>query len=77
MAFKKKPIANNRKKACRFCAEKIENIDYKNVALLKKFTSESGKILPRRVTGTCAKDQRKLTSAIKAARVVALLPYSN
>lgn len=77
MAFKKKPSTTNRKKACRFCQEKIEFIDYKDVPLLKKFTSESGKILPRRVTGTCAKHQRKLTTAIKSSRVVALMPYSN
>lgn len=67
---------NNRKKLCRFCQEKIDIIDYKDVNLLKKFTSERGKILPRRVTGTCAKHQRKLTLAVKRARVVALMPFS-
>ncbi len=75
MAFKKKP-GNNRKKLCRFCQDKIEKIDYKDVSLLKRFTSERGKILPRRVTGTCAKHQRKLTTAIKSSRVVALMPYN-
>ncbi len=74
MAFKKKS-GNNRKKVCRFCQDKIEKIDYKDVSLLKRFTSERGKILPRRVTGTCAKHQRKLTTAIKSSRVVALMPY--
>ncbi len=73
MAFKKRI---NKKKVCRFCQEKIEKIDYKDVNTLKKFTSDRGKILPRRVTGTCAKHQRKLTTAIKSSRVVALLPYT-
>ena len=63
-----------RKKVCVFCAEKVENIDYKDVARLRKFVSERSKILPRRVTGTCAKHQRELTDAIKRARHVALLP---
>ncbi len=71
MAFRPK-----RKKVCYFTANKIEHIDYKDVKLLKKFTSETGKILPRRVTGTSAKYQRKLTQAIKQARAVALMPYS-
>ena len=64
-----------RRKVCQFCAEKAESIDYKDVAKLKKFTSERAKILPRRVTGTCAKHQRELTTAIKRARHLALLPY--
>lgn len=64
-----------RKKVCAFCAEKIEEIDYKDVARLRKYTSERAKILPRRITGTCAKHQRQLTTAIKRARQVALLPY--
>ena len=64
-----------RKKVCVFCAEKVENIDYKDVARLRKFVSERSKILPRRVTGTCAKHQRELTDAIKRARHVALLPF--
>ncbi len=74
MAFKKKP--SNRKKVCRFCENKVDKIDYKDVATLKRYTSERGKILPRRVTGTCAKHQRKLTTAIKSSRVVALMPYN-
>ena len=66
-----------RKKVCVFCAEKVEAIDYKDVARLRKFVSERSKILPRRITGTCAKHQRQLTEAIKRARHLALLPYSS
>ena len=65
-----------RRKVCAFCADHIDNIDYKDAAKLKKFVSENGKILPRRMTGTCAKHQRKLTTAIKRARQMALLPYT-
>ncbi|MGO4889036.1 30S ribosomal protein S18 [Anaerobacillus sp. MEB173] len=64
-----------RRKVCYFTVNKIKKIDYKNVDLLKKFVSERGKILPRRVTGTSAKYQRQLTTAIKRARQIALLPY--
>ena len=64
-----------RKKVCAFCAEKIDHIDYKDVPRLRKYISERAKILPRRITGTCAKHQHQLTSAVKRARVVALLPY--
>lgn len=64
-----------RKKVCYFCVDRVEVIDYKDVARLRKFVSERAKILPRRVTGTCAKHQRELTTAIKRARQVALLPY--
>ena len=64
-----------RKKVCYFTKNNIEIIDYKDVELLKKFISERGKILPRRVTGTSAKYQRMLTTAIKRARHMALLPY--
>ncbi len=64
-----------KKKVCVFCVEKAENIDYKDVAKLKKFVAENGKILPRRMTGTCAQHQRALAQAIKKARVVALLPF--
>lgn len=64
-----------RRKVCYFTANHIEHIDYKDVELLKRFISERGKILPRRVTGTSAKYQRKLTTAIKRARVMALLPF--
>ena len=65
---------HRRKKVCVFCG-KDNVIDYKDTAKLKKFVSESGKILPRRITGNCAKHQRELTSAIKRARHLALLPY--
>ena len=64
-----------RRKVCYFNSNNITHIDYKDVDLLKKFISERGKILPRRVTGTSAKYQRKLTSAIKVARIMALLPF--
>ncbi len=74
MAFQK--AVYHRKKADPFAGDKINQIDYKDVALLKKFISERGKILPRRVTGTSAKAQRKLTLAIKRARSIALLPYT-
>ena len=66
-----------RRKVCAFCADHATEIDYKDVVKLKKYVSEKGKILPRRMTGTCAKHQRQLTTAIKRARHIALLPYSN
>ena len=65
-----------RKKVCGFCVDKVENIDYKDIARLRRYMSERGKILPRRVTGTCAAHQRALTVAIKRARHLALLPYT-
>ncbi len=64
-----------RKKVCSFCVDRAEKIDYKDVAKLRKCMTERAKILPRRVTGTCAYHQRELTSAIKRARQIALLPY--
>lgn len=67
---------HKRRKVCYFTVNKIDYIDYKDVDLLKKFISERGKIMPRRVTGTSSKYQRKLTRAIKRARQMALLPYS-
>ena len=66
-----------RKKVCAFCVDKVETIDYKDISKLRKYVSERAKILPRRVTGTCAHHQRELTSAIKRARHIALLPFSN
>ncbi len=66
----------SRRKVCAFCAEKVEYIDYKDVNRLKKYVSEQGKILPKRMTGTCAKHQRELTQAIKRARHLALMPFS-
>ena len=64
-----------RKKVCQFCADKVERIDYKDVKKLEKYVTERGKILPRRITGTCAMHQRAVTTAVKRARIVALLPY--
>jgi len=64
-----------RRKVCAFCADKIEQIDYKDVPRLRRYLSERAKIVPRRVTGTCACHQRQLTVAIKRARHLALLPY--
>ncbi len=66
-----------RKKVCPFCVDKVGFIDYKDAARLKRFTSERGKILPRRMTGVCAAHQRHVTEAIKRARHIALLPYVN
>ena len=65
-----------RKKVCAFCADENKAIDYKDVATLKRYISERGKILPRRITGNCARHQRSITTAIKRARNVALLPYT-
>jgi small subunit ribosomal protein S18 len=65
-----------RKKVCKFCVEKIEAINYKDVRLLAQFVAESGKIVPRRLTGVCTPHQRRLSSAIKQARNIALLPYA-
>lgn len=72
----RKQRTGKRRKVCFFTVNKITYIDYKDVDLLKKFISERGKILPRRVTGTSAKYQRQLTTAIKRARHIGLLPYS-
>ena len=73
-----RPNNNNRKrkKVCQFCADKSEFIDYKDVAKLRKCMTERAKILPRRVTGCCAYHQRELTTAIKRARQIALIPYT-
>ena len=65
-----------KKKVCQFCVDKVQDIDYKDVAKLRRYVSERAKILPRRITGTCAKHQRQLTIAIKRARHIALLPFS-
>jgi len=64
-----------RKKVCQFCVDKVEHIDFKDAAKLRKYTSDRGKILPRRMTGVCAMHQRQLTEAIKRARQIALLPF--
>ena len=65
-----------RKKVCAFCVDKVEQIDYKDAAKLRRFTTERGKILPRRISGNCAKHQRQVTVAIKRARNIALLPFT-
>ena len=65
-----------RKKVCSFCVDKVETIDYKDVAKLRRFVTERGKILPRRISGNCAKHQRQVTAAIKRARNIALLPFT-
>lgn len=71
----KHPYKSSKKKVCAFCVDKVNEIDYKDVAKLRKFITEKGKILPRRQTGVCAKHQRELAKAIKRARVMALLPF--
>ncbi|PYP91283.1 MAG: 30S ribosomal protein S18 [Candidatus Angelobacter sp. Gp1-AA117] len=65
-----------RKKVCKFCVEKIDDINYKDVRLLQQFVAERGKIVPRRLTGVCTPHQRRLTAAIKRARNIALLPFA-
>jgi small subunit ribosomal protein S18 len=75
MTMKARKFKKPKRKVCFFTVQKIDFIDYKNIALLRRFVSERGKILPRRTTGTSAKYQRQLASAIKRARAVALLPY--
>jgi len=72
MRFKRR----RRRKVCNFCVEKIKVIDYKNIDQLRRYATDRGKILPRRKTGTCAKCQRKLTTAIKRSRHLALFPYN-
>ena len=69
----KKPVS--RKKVCIFCVDKIDSVDYKDVAKLRKYITEKAKIVPRRMSGVCAKHQRIVTEAIKRAREMALLPY--
>jgi small subunit ribosomal protein S18 len=65
-----------KKKVCSFCVDKVEAIDYKDVAKIRRYTTERGKILPRRISGNCAKHQRQVTLAIKRARNIALLPFT-
>ena len=71
----KKRINRRRKKVCVFCGKENNEIDYKDVEKLRRYITERGKILPKRITGTCAMHQREVTTAIKRARIVALLPY--
>ena len=66
---------SKKRKNCSFCADKVEALDYKDTSKLKRFLSEAGKILPRRITGTCALHQRKLSSAVKKAREASLMAY--
>jgi len=73
----RKDRRRSRKRVCSFCVDKIESIDYKDVNRLKKYVTERGKILPRRISGNCAKHQRQLTVAIKRSRIVALLPFTS
>ena len=69
-------MRRQKRKVCMFCADKVSQIDYKDVSKLRKYISERGKIFPRRISGCCAKHQRELTEAIKRARAIALLPYT-
>jgi len=71
------PRRFSRRKVCQFCADKIDYIDYKDTKRIRKFMTDRGKILPRRITGNCAAHQRMLTNAIKRARVVALVPFKS
>lgn len=66
-----------KRKVCAFCVDKLDDIDYKDIARIRKFISERGKILPRRISGNCAKHQRQLTVAVKRARHIALIPYTS
>jgi len=72
----KKKFFYRRKRVCKFCVEKIEYIDFKDIKTLQQFIPERGKILPRRISGTCALHQRKLQNAIKRARIAAMLPFA-
>ena len=74
--IKKDRVRRPRRKVCQCCVDHVDTIDYKNIAALRRFVSERGKILPRRITGNCAKHQRALTTAIKRARNIALMPYT-
>ena len=69
-------LSTSRNKVCSFCVDKVDHIDYKDAAKLRRFTTERGKILPRRISGNCAKHQRQVTLAIKRARNIALLPFT-
>ena len=80
MAYEKndrRPNKKGRRKVCAFCVDKVAEIDYKDIAKLRRYVSERAKILPRRISGTCAKHQRQLTIARKRARHIALLPYTS
>ncbi|RNC28938.1 MAG: 30S ribosomal protein S18 1 [Candidatus Dichloromethanomonas elyunquensis] len=74
-AVKKERGRRPRKRVCSFCVDKVDSIDYKDTAKIRKYITERGKILPRRISGNCAKHQRQVTIAVKRARSIALLPY--
>ncbi|XER09814.1 30S ribosomal protein S18 [Sporomusa aerivorans] len=76
MAMKRERGRKPKKKVCSFCVDKVTDIDYKDVPKLRRYTTERGKILPRRISGNCAKHQRQLTLAVKRARNIALLPFT-
>ncbi|CVK18541.1 MULTISPECIES: 30S ribosomal protein S18 [Sporomusa] len=76
MAIKRERGRKPKKKVCSFCVDKVTDIDYKDVPKLRRYTTERGKILPRRISGNCAKHQRQLTLAVKRARNIALLPFT-
>ena len=74
--MKREKGRRTRRKVCSFCVDKVESLDYKDLSRLRRYITERGKILPRRISGSCAKHQRQLTTAIKRARNVALLPFT-
>jgi len=76
LAKKDRKGRRQRRRVCSFCVDKVDYVDYKDIGRLKRFINERGKILPRRISGNCAKHQRQLTTAIKRARNIALLPYT-
>lgn len=75
MAVVKRRKSYRRQKVCKFCVDKVDQVDYKDVRRLRSFVTDRGKIIPRRISGTCAPHQRQLTAAIKRARNIALLPF--
>ncbi|MDF2568791.1 small subunit ribosomal protein S18 [Sporomusa malonica] len=76
MAMKRERGRKPKKKICSFCVDKVSSIDYKDLPKLRRYTTERGKILPRRISGNCAKHQRQMTLAVKRARNIALLPFT-
>ena len=76
MKMRPRPNKRSRRKVCKFCVDKATDIDYKDIRRLQGFVTESGKIMPRRMSGVCAKHQRSLAIAIKRARVMAMLPFA-
>lgn len=74
--MKKEKTRKARRRVCSFCVDKVSSIDYKDIGKLRRYMTERGKVLPRRISGNCAKHQRQLTTAIKRARHIALLPFT-